>query len=394
MAPITRLSKQQLSHCTWLLSCLVSFWLGAQFHLYQHATTTTTTTTVDKNAPPRRQQVVINPLHQSKNQFQGIVDRDDDDTVDHGWRSIQVFRGRRKTLANMTLQDWKHQGIRKEKELRANSKNKNAFDWHSQVGQDFMVSALFRHEKKHGYFVDLAANAAVYLSNTYALERRLHWTGLCIEANPHYWQDLARMRSCQVVAAAVGQRRMEAISFQLQQEFGGIVGFDNKQKQNKNKKDNNNNHPEVYYTVPLVEILDRFQAPQHVDYLSLDVEGAEDFILSGFEFDRYQFSIVTVERPKPHLVQLLREKGYRFLKKVSDFGELLFAHESVLAQLDLKAIGITIPWTEVDQPRSPQNHPQELESHWELMGTNEPTPPLPREKILGMSEQTLSKKKR
>ena len=46
------------------------------------------------------------------------------------------------------------------------------------------ISSLFNYENQGGYFVDLAANQALTLFNTFILEQRYHWTGPCIEANP------------------------------------------------------------------------------------------------------------------------------------------------------------------------------------------------------------------
>ena len=53
------------------------------------------------------------------------------------------------------------------------------------------------------FFVDLAANDALYLSNTFVLEKN-GWEGVCIEANPEYWYGLASFRTCTIVGAAVG----------------------------------------------------------------------------------------------------------------------------------------------------------------------------------------------
>ena len=41
--------------------------------------------------------------------------------------------------------------------------------WHGQSGQDRTIAKLFE-DKRNGYFVDLASNEPIYLSNTRALE--------------------------------------------------------------------------------------------------------------------------------------------------------------------------------------------------------------------------------
>jgi hypothetical protein len=102
---------------------------------------------------------------------------------DNGWTTIQVFRGVSAARPNDSV-------------------------WHSQAHQDELVFSLLRN-KTDGYFVDLAANDATQLSNTYSLERDWGWKGVCIEPNPIYWQNLTAFRSCTKIAAVVGNKRLE-----------------------------------------------------------------------------------------------------------------------------------------------------------------------------------------
>jgi hypothetical protein len=60
----------------------------------------------------------------------------------------------------------------------------------------------------------------------------------------------------------------------------------------------------------LCEILGTAGAPTNIDYLSIDVEGAELRILAEFPFDRYRFAALTIERPTPAVHELLSKAGY------------------------------------------------------------------------------------
>ena len=225
----------------------------------------------------------------------------------NGWHSIEVFYG---------SSDHMERKLDKDRL------------WYSQVKQDETVTTLFR-EKKNGFFVDLAANHATDLSNSYSLETRFGWTGLCIEPNPVYWSVLS-YRRCQVVAAVVGKERMEEVLFRFKgNEYGGIAagGFDNGEGAQKDA--------EPKYTVTLQEIFERFNVPKVIDYLSLDVEGAEGLVMENFPFDDYKVSVMMVERPKEPLRALFVQKGYKYIKDMCDFGETLWVHESMLDSLDL-----------------------------------------------------------
>ena len=78
--------------------------------------------------------------------------------------------------------------------------------WRSQCGQDkLLVQEIFADAPTKRFFIDLASNDAVYLSNSYALETEYGWRGICIEANPAHYLGLAK-RKCTVVAAVVNDK--------------------------------------------------------------------------------------------------------------------------------------------------------------------------------------------
>mmetsp|Transcript_23904 Transcript_23904/g.39539 ORF Transcript_23904/g.39539 Transcript_23904/m.39539 type:complete len:325 (-) Transcript_23904:41-1015(-) len=236
----------------------------------------------------------------------------------NGWHSIEVFYGKTDHLEKMLPPD---------------------LEWFSQARQDEVVTTLLKG-KRNGYFVDLAANDATVLSNTYSLEKKFGWTGLCVEPNPVYWANLT-YRDCQVVAAVAGNERMEEVYFRDAGDKSGMLGFDNGYKFQKESRPR--------YTVTLTEILTRFNAPKNIDYLSLDVEGAEEFIMQHFPLKDYTISVMTVERPQESLRALFEKNGFKFITRLTKWGETLWAHESVMDSLDLSTI----------QDFNPKNKPKQ-----------------------------------
>lgn len=170
----------------------------------------------------------------------------------------------------------------------------------SQFGQDRKVIELF-HAKSNGYFIDLAANDAHALSNTYALEKYHNWTGLCIEPNDRYWKSHIYTRKCTIVGALVGETLNQQVPVTFRGFMGGIVD---------NRTDNKRGGTDFRKTTTFAQILKKFNAPKVIDYLSLDVEGAEEMVMSQFPFDEYIISVLTVERPTVALKHKLRENGY------------------------------------------------------------------------------------
>ena len=254
-----------------------------------------------------------------------------------GWQTIHVYHGPLQT--DNTYQ---------ERDENSNSPLK----WYSQAHQDEVILGLLRNRTR-GYYIDLAANDAIELSNTYALEKYYHWTGLCIEPNPIYWYNLSYYRRhCHIVGAVVGNisSPQEEIYFRFHAgDHGGIAndGFNNgKRWQQESQR---------RYTVPLVDILQRFQAPHVIDYLSLDVEGAETYILHNFPFtnsstDRnnlrtvtnttsittssYHIQVMTAERLRGTIRQYIKDHQYQFIQKLTKWGESLWVHENYVDYQD------------------------------------------------------------
>ena len=104
--------------------------------------------------------------------------------------------------------------------------------------------------------------------------------------------------------------------------FGGIAS---KTTDNVNVASNN----VTFRTTTLAAILDRFKAPTVIDYLSLDVEGGETQVMSVFPFDVYQIKVISAERPKPALHNILVKNGYWFVMIMSFWGEALYVHRTL-----------------------------------------------------------------
>ncbi|PRY21391.1 FkbM family methyltransferase [Aliiruegeria haliotis] len=208
-----------------------------------------------------------------------------------------------------------------------------------QKGQvDFLINSLFNYEKnglpRGGYFVDLACADGVRINNSLFLERHLGWKGLLFEPNPRFRKRIEAHRTSPLVTRCVTDRIGSVEQFRIDNGMlGGIVS------------DATDNNPrfrgEELKAAEIIEVetttlaheLDQAGAPSTIDFLSLDVEGAEWIVMRKFPFDRYQFKFMTIERPPPELDLLLDKQGYRQVAHMRS--DVIYAHETQLPDINL-----------------------------------------------------------
>lgn len=194
-------------------------------------------------------------------------------------------------------------------------------DWRrfatSQLGQDLWVLDRQADRQRPGYFVEFGATDGVRLSNTYLLEKAFGWSGICLEPNPKFFEQLRRNRSCTVGPDCVGGRTGETVEFLLAEEYGCMAqhALDDAHAAKRAAYGAEPGNRIQLQTVSLHDALTRYGAPRRIDYLSIDTEGSEYEILAAFPFDRWDVRLITVEHNhgagREPLRVLLEGHGYR-----------------------------------------------------------------------------------
>lgn len=194
----------------------------------------------------------------------------------------------------------------------------------SQAGQDYWVINEVFAGKKQGYFVEIGSADGIQINNTYLLEKCYDWSGICIEANPDSFKQLQLNRNCLCLNLCVDEKEGE-VDFFCNNLSGGIFDIDTDVAK---RKDVSSEKITRLKTTTLANILEQYQAPQTIDYLSIDVEGAETRILQKFPFDKYIFSCITIERPSITLNDILVKNGYILIKIIPEL-DSFYIHESL-----------------------------------------------------------------
>eukprot|EP00854_Cymbomonas_tetramitiformis_P007893 gene7893-9374_t len=190
----------------------------------------------------------------------------------------------------------------------------------SQCGQDEFVASVTRGAKK-GFYLDVGAHDAEDLSNTYYLDVALSWNGVCVEAQPKFIKSLTG-RSCHILNTVVGGENRSQVEFVdhgsgLSGILGSSIGSntDNMVSTKSTTRE---------YSVGLITVLQMLDVPNRIDYFTLDVEGAEDYVLAPRLFDAYVFRVIEIERPTERVHELLRKNGYEFVMSCGYFGSTMY----------------------------------------------------------------------
>ena len=93
----------------------------------------------------------------------------------------------------------------------------------SDRGQDAWVIEIF-NGKRGGYFLELGAADGFSESNTFLLEKKFGWSGLCIEPNPAQFQLITERyrRTCSVAPELIDETEGD-VEFVLYGQESGLV---------------------------------------------------------------------------------------------------------------------------------------------------------------------------
>lgn len=174
--------------------------------------------------------------------------------------------------------------------------------FYSQYGEDHILYEFFERQEI-GFFVDVGAFDGVHLSNSFCFEK-LGWNGLCIEPQEEIFSYCERHRPKSVCVRAACVDNPDLTEITLSQDSTGLFsGMELEVNQ-----PNIVGHYESLglqigtindVSVPartLNSILeDVAPALLKIDFVSVDVEGAEMQVLSGFDIRRYEPRVLVIE---------------------------------------------------------------------------------------------------
>jgi len=179
----------------------------------------------------------------------------------------------------------------------------------SQLRQDLFVLSHLGF-KKNGYFVEFGATNGYDLSNTYLMEKEFCWSGILAEPATVWHRDLRNNRKCNIESNCIWKNSHSELKFnQVKSPELSTINIYSDSDFHKEARIKGKTYK--VKTISLNDLLLKYNAPKHIDYLSIDTEGSEYEILSNFDFSQYTFGVITCE----HNYSPMREKLYSLLTK-------------------------------------------------------------------------------
>lgn len=189
---------------------------------------------------------------------------------------------------------------------------------YSQYGQDFWVLDTLDN-KRSGYFVEAGAADGVRFSNTYLLETMYGWSGICCEPSAEWRDRLSETRRCNLDYGLLYDTSGESETFYQCGLVGGTKSdFESESERLTRRLETDLTGSYQVTTITLNDLLDKYDAPSVIDFISLDTEGSELKILKAFDFSKRDVRCWTVEHNLYHRVD-----GEQYL---SDLIELMSSH--------------------------------------------------------------------
>ena len=173
-----------------------------------------------------------------------------------------------------------------------------------------MVREFFR-DRPRGFFVEVGANDPKKDSQSWHLEEA-GWTGILVEPLPDLAAELRRQRKAQVfeVACSSPDRAGQVMRLHV---AGAFSSFDPNLAVTGMRADR-----AIDVKVrTLDDVLSEGQATVPIDLMSVDVEGHELEVLSGFDFERWKPRLVLLEDHVSNLDKhrFMTRAGYTLMRR-------------------------------------------------------------------------------
>lgn len=201
--------------------------------------------------------------------------------------------------------------------------------FYSQDNQDkFLEQNVFKGYKQ-GFFIDVGAHDGITFNNTLYFEKNNEWTGINIEPIKNVFDTLVMNRPNSInlncaVCNSDGETEFYCNTGHTEMLSGIKSTFDPRhynRLQNENKQWHCTTDVIKVNTKKMETIFDEHNI-SHVNYLSIDVEGAEFEVIKSINFDKVFIDVIGFENnfndTSIPIIKYLEDKNFVVIIKLQD----------------------------------------------------------------------------
>jgi FkbM family methyltransferase len=171
---------------------------------------------------------------------------------------------------------------------------------YSQDDEETLIRAFFA-DRRGGFFLDVGAGDPIRHSTTYFLEKHLGWSGIAVDAVAEYAGDYAQKRPrTRFFPYFAGDKSDGSHDFFVSEDrnFSSGTGTDPRGGTYQKRK---------VATIALDDLLRREKVTR-LDFLSMDIEGAEPTALAGLDLGRSRPELACIEVSSPESGRAIAER--------------------------------------------------------------------------------------
>lgn len=182
-------------------------------------------------------------------------------------------------------------------------------------------------KKRQGFFVEVGANNGIRQSNTLFFEKYKGWKGLLIEAIPSLADDCRKNRKKCIVencALVSSDYAFEQIEIEYCDLYSVVKGSplgkewvkNHIQSGKKYLKNGDQTCTIIAKAQTLTQVLEKYKI-DHIDFLSIDVEGYETEVLKGLDFNKFLPDFMLIEVRSGINIEPIIGSFYDFVKALN-----------------------------------------------------------------------------
>ncbi len=173
--------------------------------------------------------------------------------------------------------------------------------------EDTAILDYFK-DKKSGFYVDVGCYHPIHRNNTYLLYKQ-NWRGINIDVSKFSVELFDHLRPDDLNYNCAISNKNETVKLFFQKELSQLSTINNDQAK---KVFQGNIKEKEIQAFTLNEILNRDRYKNHkIDFLNIDVEGADFKVLGGLSFEKFSPELICIEI---HDKEIKESKIYNFLK--------------------------------------------------------------------------------